>query len=376
MTVVWATVHAFLFYYPGLRYDLFDSKGYREFGQYLIQYGVLAKPTYIFYIIPIFLIGLFDNFQNGLIAFFIFQSLVSLLATFALYKVAQTIYKSDKAGLCAALIFLLWWDNIQWNTALLTESIACSLTCFLFYRLTVFDRTMRHTLIIILILSACLLTRPTGIISVVATICFFLHRNWPTLALKPILKYAVLLVLFFSLAAGAFAMFSIWDFSEQYVRGNIITYMDSVEGMPSYFESLRLSTEGLSMPDTSHGPPLKILEFIYLNPVHFLKAGALKIFYLVLGIRPYYSSFHNFMLAGFVIAIYTMSFIGYTKIARKDIRLFIVVTIVINCLLVGISTVDWDNRFYIPMESAIVILAAGGATQSITLLQTKFRKSV
>jgi hypothetical protein len=38
----------------------------------------------------------------------------------------------------------------------------------------------------------------------------------------------------------------------------------------------------------------------------------------------------------------------------------VLATIVVNCLLVGISTVDWDNRFYIPMVPGIILMAGGG----------------
>lgn len=34
--------------------------------------------------------------------------------------------------------------------------------------------------------------------------------------------------------------------------------------------------------------------------------------------------------------------------------------IIVNCGLIAISTVDWDNRFYIPMEPGLVLLAGGG----------------
>ncbi|WP_258099783.1 hypothetical protein [Marinoscillum pacificum] len=41
-------------------------------------------------------------------------------------------------------------------------------------------------------------------------------------------------------------------------------------------------------------------------------------------------------------------------------------TIVLNnCGVVIISGVDWDNRFYIPMESGIVVLSGYGADKVI-----------
>lgn len=368
---VWLAIHAILFYHPGLRYELFDSKTYRVIGANFIEHLTLSEASDIFYLLPIALIGLFDCFENGLVYFFIFQSLLSLLATFALYKTAERAYASQTAALCAAFIFLLWWDNIQWNTALMTESIACSLICLVFYFLSTFEKTVKHIVILVALLVACLLTRPTGVIIVVATICFFLYRSWPDLKKLPALKTGIVISIVSILATGAFVMFSIWDFTDQYMRGNIVTYMDSIEGLPLYDETLRLPADQLRHPDPTHKPMVKIIEFVYLNPWHFLKAATMKIFFLAFAIRPYYSALHNIALATMLLTIYAWSVIGSQVILNKDIKVLAIVTILINCLLIGISSVDWDNRFYIPMEPAVVILAAGGAAVMVGRFRQK-----
>jgi hypothetical protein len=131
---------------------------------------------------------------------------------------------------------------------------------------------------------------------------------------------------------------------------------------------LRLGTEQLSLPDEANKPIIKMAEFIYLNPLHFVKAASFKIFYLLLGVRPYYSHIHNLALILFLTLIYACSIVGYNYLTGNDIRIFAIATIMINCLLIGFSTVDWDNRFYIPMEPAVVILAAGGASRTASLL--------
>jgi hypothetical protein len=42
-------------------------------------------------------------------------------------------------------------------------------------------------------------------------------------------------------------------------------------------------------------------------------------------------------------------------------RVLSLVVMLANCALVGIATIDWDNRFYVPMPPGIVFLAGGGA---------------
>jgi hypothetical protein len=364
-----------LFYRSGLRVDLFDSRGYRDTGRELVEDGQLSRPTYVFYIIPISLVGLFEKADSSLTAFFIFQSVISLLAALALYKSAAHAYSNRSAGLCAALIFALWWDNIQWNTALMTESLACSLTCFLIHRLVFFKDQQLDLLAVALLCVACLLTRPTGVINVVAVTIFFVHRYRQQLRARPIIKYGVLITTFLLLAGGAWLMFAIWDFTDQYVRGNIVTYMDSIEGQPLYYESLRLATDEVAKPESTSNGMLRIAEFIYRNPLHFLQAASLKIFYLLSGVRPYYSWLHNSLTLMFLFVIYYWSFIGNRLLKRRDVALLCLSTIVVNCLLVGVSTIDWDNRFYIPMEPAIVLLAAGGAARFWSIVKDKLRLS-
>lgn len=368
---VWIVIHSILFQYPGLRVDLFDSRGYRDMGQELVENAQLPRPGYTFYIIPILLVGILEKADSSLTVFFFLQSAISFFAALVLYKITARAYNARSAGLCAALIYTLWWDNIQWNTALMTESLACSLLCFLLYQLTFFEDRKFDFFTLITLCIASLLTRPTGVISILSVIIFLLYRYRESLRARPLLRFGILMTLIAFLAAGGIVMFSIWDFTEQYVRGNIITYMDSIEGRPLYFESLRLPTERLVAPDASASSVMKIADFIYHNPGHFAKAASLKIFYLMTGVRPYYSLLHNAVTITFLIAVYWWAILGLRTILRRDIAIFCLSTIAINCLLIGFSTVDWDNRFYIPMEPAVVVLAAGGAAKMWAFVKHK-----
>ena len=58
--------------------------------------------------------------------------------------------------------------------------------------------------------------------------------------------------------------------------------------------------------------------------------------------------------------IYTLSAIAWIKYRGEPILYFILTVVAVNASLIGISTVDWDNRFYIPMEPGIVLLAGCG----------------
>lgn len=62
-----------------------------------------------------------------------------------------------------------------------------------------------------------------------------------------------------------------------------------------------------------------------------------------------------------MMVIYGLFYLGWKQLTNKPFQFFVLVIILVNCLLVSISTVDWDNRFYIPMEPVIVLIAGRGA---------------
>jgi hypothetical protein len=170
-------------------------------------------------------------------------------------------------------------------------------------------------------------------------------------------------------------MFSLWDFTEQLYKGNLITYADVAEGSPLYDESLQLKTDGLQLGDQESHPLIKLLSFITSNPLHFIKAAAMKIAYLMTAIRPYYSWQHNVASGVWLLIIYIMFFLGYRESRNAPVKYSVLAMIVINCLLVGISTVDWDNRFYIPMVPGIVLMAGGGGSVFFARILNRQNKS-
>jgi hypothetical protein len=360
ITALWFAVHVLLFFFPGIRVELFDSKVYTEAADHLFESAYLSKIHQVFYLLPIFLIGLFHKISNGLTAFIIFQSIVSLFATLALYKSAKKLFNDDRVGLFASVLFLIWWDMIQWNTALLTESLFASLLSFLILVLVQFNYTRSDYSRLLILLVLCLITRPTGVIVAASAVLFLLVKNDSRLISTPGLRAILIALACVISLLGAFAMFSIWDFSDQFVRGNIVTYIDTY---PDGDLGLRLPTDNLIIPDSTESPIEKMMAFIYHNPIHFLQAASLKVFYLLSNIRPYYSVLHNAYSVCWLGIIYLLFAVGFRSITNKSIRAFVIAMIVINCLLIAIGTVDWDNRFYVPMVPGIVIISAGGLLQ-------------
>lgn len=361
IAVVAVLVHVLLFLFFGVRDQFVDSQRYIEMADYLIANGELEYFYQIFYAIPIGLLAMFRVlFEDGLVAFVLFQSILSTAAALALFRSAAIVFKDSSAGIFAALIYLLWFDCLQWNTAVMTESLASSLTCFVIYLLVVFHDKRKHFGLLALLLIAILMTRPTGVLVIVGVAVFLLTRYHDMLRSRPLVSAVTYSFLTIAFIVGGWAMLNEWDFTDQYVKGNIVTYMDVIEGQPLYDASLRLDTANITLPDPSKSPVEKIVFFMVDNPLHFAKAAMLKVFYVVSFYRPYFSTMHNLYTLIWLSIVYVLFYLGIRRIEDSPVKNFVIAVIIANCLLVAISAADWDNRFYMPMQPCIVLIAAGG----------------
>lgn len=369
---VWLAVHIFLFVHFGVSADLFDSKRYLTMAERFLQHGRFEAFDQVFYALPVFLLAFFKAVTTeSITAFVILQCLLSGFATLCLYRAAAILFKDQNAGFFSAAFFLGWWDIIQWNTAVMTESISCSLICITILILVSFRDTLKDYAVLIFLLLLGMMTRPTGVLIVFGAGLFLISRHWNVLAPRPVLKAAVLSGFAVMVLMTALLMFQYWDFTEQYAQGNIVTYMDTIEGQPLYSDNLRLNTDDLALPDNEKPSAVKMLFFIWNNPIHFLNAAALKVFYLMSGVRPYFSRLHNAYEILWLSAMYVLFCFGYRSTGDPGIRSFAGAVIIANCTLIALSTVDWDNRFYMPMQPVIVLFAAGGGAHWLRRMSLK-----
>jgi hypothetical protein len=360
LVALWFGIHVALFLHYGVR-ELLDAHRYTLKADFLLAHGRLEEASDLFYVVHIALLALFGTvFHPPVIPFIIFQCLLSGFATAALYKASSKLFDHRMAGFFTAVIFLLWIDHLQWNLVTLTESLACSTACFVLYALVYFDGKAKWFFALALLLAVSLFTRPTGLLTLAGVLAFFAfyYRSlWKT---SPVAMTAVSVVIASLGIWIGLAMLDQWDFTDQHARGNLVTYMDTLKDGPLYDESVRMDTAGIIPPRNAQSAVGKLLFFFRDNPWLSAKAAFWKVFYLITAVRPYYTKWHNVFLSAWMAAIYFFFFAGWSVIRRNPVVYFVYTVILLNCVLIAISTVDWDNRFYIPMEPGIVLLAGGG----------------
>jgi hypothetical protein len=370
LAALWLVVHLFIFSHNGIRW-LHDAVGYLKAGDFLLSDGKLIDPYHAFYSAYIGTIALFRYFFPGSITgVLLFQSIMSLIATFSLYEVSKKIFNNRYSGLAAGILFLVWWDNIQWNLITMTESLFCSLVCIVLFVLNHYRGSKQDIFKLTTLLAILMLIRPTAVIIIAAVFVFMMKKHQGDFRSKPFLKWAILICFLGLALIGTFLLFYLWDFTEEYVKGNIVTYVDTLKS-PDLNEQLRIQPSDLSLLKSNQHPLFKISSYIINNPVEFAKTATLKVFYLVSGYRPYFSLSHNLYTAMWLTFIYICFFAGILELKLAPISFFACSAIFFNCLLIGISTVDWDNRFYIPMEPGIVVVASGGVMRILQLFRNR-----
>lgn len=355
LAVLWLLVHLFLFQHYGVR-NLLDSAYYVKFADLFLERGRLVDIHHIFYSIPIMLLAASRwLFPDQVVPYLILQGIISMFAVISLYKASSKIFKNPLAGFLSGIIYLAWWDNIQWNTAIMTESLLASATCFMISCLVRFEGRRNDYLRIAILCIIVLFVRPTGIVIVTGVVCFLVRYHWKYLQHRPVVRYSIITGLIIVAVIGANLMFSLWDFTDQLKKGNIVTYADSVKGTALFSRSLQVDSDDLEFAEPGTPPVLTIMHLIIYNPIYFLKSGFLKVCYLLLAVRPYYSTYHNIFSVLWISLIYILVYFGLKSAANGPINFFVMAVILVNCALISISSVDWDNRFYIPMWPGIVL---------------------
>lgn len=360
ITALFVLVHLAMFSIYGLR-SLYDGVGYVISANELINDGSLVKGHNFFYSLHVIILAAFILMFDSVIPFLMFQVVVSYAAVLFFYRAISHVFNRDVA-LIGAVILVTWWDHIHWNSTTMTESLFLSVSCFLLYRLAVFSGRRGDYLAVGSLLLVSLLLRPTGIVLVLAGLAFIFAFRWPEIRSNPAVATMLFVTVFALILFCANTLLNIWDFSDQYVRGNIVTYVDQVNPKHLNTSGLRVIPGDTTSLQKYHVPVERMIVFVFHNPVEFLIAGFLKVVYLLSGYRPYYSVLHNVVSVGWGLFLYAAFFKGWSLVSSVPLRIFAVTVVLANCLLIFISSVDWDNRFYIPMVAAIVLISSAGAT--------------
>lgn len=311
--------------YVGCAQDVLRGDVHDLLGNYL-KYG-----TYILFLMPFLAIGLSHWTVLA-------QALLALAAAFAAARMMERISDDRRSGDLAFVLMLVCIPLQQWVLALYTESFFASIAVLFLERITRPGRADVASIALGLVL---VFARPVGMLFVGPALLWKLrdqvHMPFPRMLRNA--GYAIVLLVAISLPGIA------RDQLAPIVEGHVICGFPELPGAMDQFHGSSILDAQVSL--FRHSPSYAIGLF-------FRRVGSL--FTLP---RSYYSTAHNAFLAAYY-ALLVLALYGWWRWRSQAVVGLLVVALLLNTLLVGLTHDEWSGRFLVPLWPIIVIMAALG----------------
>jgi len=308
-----------------------------------------SKFGYILFLIP------FIYFNLSLTFIVCFQLLLTAISAWCLYKISEKFFCKLSGVICVAL-FLLYFPLQIRNFYVLTEMLFIDITIILSYFIVFFKKY--YLPIIIFLTTALISIRPNGILflfSILLCIFFFLIKNKKYLYLATYILISLIFV------------FPIINLLNSYIID--LNLIDSISTKGIIWgwslennERCRNSCLGVELINNNYqNNLLDILKFILNNFFEFFKIFLLKVYWLLLRARPYYSDLHNYYILFFDIIFYSGFIYGFLKRPKSNFSVNVILFfILLSIILVGLTFADWSGRFSLYFLPMIMIFSSYG----------------
>lgn len=353
-------VCVFLFHTHGVKI-VNDSHRYLEYADQLKNgfYFDQHNFWYFGYALFLFCIRVFSTDAAAIIGI---QYLLSGVAVFCIFRTSILLFKKTGAGIAAALCYIFFIEILSWNSYVLCESLFSSLTCISFYLLIRIYKNNRDTAaiaIVLLVIPLTVLTKPTGIALLCALFATGIHYLFCVIKKKAV-RFILAFVIMGGILLIANMMLTTYTVMENYALGEVV-YGILGTSRSEMFLSIPVPDD-LEFPPEGYPPLLKILSFIFHNPLYWIKLFTVKVFYFLVHVRPYWSWSHNVYSVAFLLPLYALAVrMLVDKSTSKSIAILFTTYLVVHIASVGITSVDWDGRFLMPLLPAVFLIASNEA---------------
>ncbi len=144
---------------------------------------------------------------------------------------------------------------------------------------------------------------------------------------------------------------------ENYLTGDIIYAASTLPHLTSHDWLVISPPNNLFIPSINLPPLIRLTSFITHNFWFWLQLFISKIAYFIFHIRPYWSLKHNIYITCFLIPLYFFSGLSLFKYnLSRIIKVFSILYLLLHVIIVGVTSVDWDGRFLMPVIPLIFIL--------------------
>ena len=350
----WCTINTGLYLRYGIQTGL-ESEKYINQATQLYETGGLSEFRYHFYFGIIGLLYFVKLLGLDIYSAIYIQLVFSLAAHVYLYnslKLNPAISISSRIG--ALLLIIIAPSFEYWNWTLYSESIFFS--AILFFVATCIKNKpteKRFIAIQVLLLTFCILSRPSGVLLIIPWILYvlqtnFKHRSWKMIS-ACLLAGGVALIAISNIILGTIGGWHVMDpFTNGYVICNISEY-----------------SQAHQFSLTANSPIGQLIEFTVKYPAEFLSLTFKKMVAFFTQYRDYYSPLHNAFVIIYSLVTLGLFLKGLIFEKTKDpLSLMFRSTIALWTISIIFQCDDYHSRFYNAILPLVILIGINPAAHS------------
>lgn len=347
---LWAVMQLLLLKQFGIVTN-FEAAKYLEQAKALLTDGSFTTGNFLFYSTEILLIAF--CLKLGVSLWFVvgIQFLMSAFSIFVFFRLVERLTSNHLIAFVASLLLAGMYYYQLYNVHLFTESLFFSFTIlFTTYLFSLRRLTLKSVLGLCLSLVLLIVTRPTGLLFLPATLFYLIFRFGRKKAL-PIFLVTIFagFVLFYFLLNAALGSGGELDFLLPYTEEHIIC------GVPTTSEP-----NAISLPVNKNS--VAGLWYVITQNSELFFRLAKERFLAFWGVqRSYYSAAHNLFVAIYFYALYVFILIGLRRMFRNVFphTIFLITYILLVMCTVLLSCDEWHNRFLYSILPLLLLMGTG-----------------
>jgi hypothetical protein len=248
-----------------------------------------------------------------------------------------------------------------WNAYILCESFYFNSVVIALYFLSRLWKGKRKGVwtVIAVVFSILLVTlsKPTGVLFLLAVFITFFMKFWLQSGLPKIGKAGVAVVLICVSVLMLNRMLDSFLIIENYQLGEVIYAITTLPSNPMYSGLVVEVPQQLNMLPETYSPLWRMSYFIFNNFSFWSELFFKKIYYFLLHVRPFWSMEHNALNILTLLPVYFLSFWQWKK-SDLVVKVFAASYFILQTVAIGMTSVDWDGRFLVPVFPLLIILSA------------------
>ena len=281
------------------------------------------------------------------------QALLTSVAAYCLYRLTRRMC-DRRTGLLAALFYIVYAELQYWNFYILPESLFVSMTIISLFLVAEWRGWWRMTVTGLIVLFTAII-RPHGIILLLSVGLYAMYSLWRARRYKVLVGVACAVVvaspMAIKLVGGILGHF---HHIEQFADGIVMAHQKE-----SYLVMPGVLPAGLQ---EIQSPLFQILLFIAKKPGYFLQIAGMRLWYLFVYVRPFYSDSHNYLLLMIMVPSYVLAVRGVLgRAEHPGGKLLLVSLCCFQSLVVALTYMDSGGRYSLVIMPIVFVFAAHGA---------------